>query len=94
MSCADDVTVDIGEVYQFALSLARDAGRMLNDSMLARCHGGLKEAHIEKESAVDLVTQTDEGKPLEPFHHSAEWAVTVFRSCLFWHLMGGGARPL
>lgn len=54
--------VDLDEVYDFALELANEAGRILDDAWRARCGGGPQATHIEKESAVDLVTQTDEGQ--------------------------------
>ena len=53
--------VDLDEVYSFALNLATQAGKMLDDAWRARCNGGQQTGHVEKESAVDLVTQTDEG---------------------------------
>ena len=59
MSSSDDV--DLDEVYSFALALADKAGKMLDDAWRARCNGGQQTGHVEKESAVDIVTQTDEG---------------------------------
>ncbi|KAK5130856.1 hypothetical protein LTR08_001628 [Meristemomyces frigidus] len=58
MSTSSDV--DLDEVYSFALDLAKQAGKMLDDAWRARCDGGPQTGHVEKESAVDLVTQTDE----------------------------------
>lgn len=60
--------IDLDEVYAFTVQLAEDAGRMLlgaaetrmrpmNDSNLDPAAGHV----VEKESSVDLVTQTDEG---------------------------------
>ena len=54
---------DLDVIYDFALRLGKDAGELLQAGMLARCSGDTPAAgHAEKESAVDLVTQTDEGK--------------------------------
>jgi len=53
--------IDLDAIYEFALRLGQDAGRLLNEAMLARCAAGPRASHVEKESAVDLVTQTDEG---------------------------------
>lgn len=53
--------VDLDDVHDFALGLAKEAGKILDDAWRSRCGGGLRTGHVEKESAVDLVTQTDEG---------------------------------
>lgn len=50
---------DLDQVYHFAVQLGKDTGKMLLD---ARSGHGLRANHIEKESSVDLVTQTDESK--------------------------------
>lgn len=55
-------SIDLDEVYTFALGLAEQAGKLLDDAWRARCGGGLQTGHTEKDSAVDLVTQTDEGQ--------------------------------
>ncbi|KAH9810067.1 Protein qutG [Teratosphaeria destructans] len=56
--------VDLDEIYRFALQLAKDSGKILDDGWRTRCSSssGNGEAmiHTEKDSAVDLVTQTDE----------------------------------
>ena len=55
--------VDLDAIYDFALRLGKDAGGLLQAGMMARCSGDSSSTdHVEKESAVDLVTQTDEGK--------------------------------
>lgn len=54
--------VDLQEIYNFALQLGKDAGKLLDEGWRSRCKGTVKLDHVEKESAVDLVTQTDEGK--------------------------------
>lgn len=57
-------TLNLDEIYQFAIDVAGGAARMLDEAMLARCGEGPGHmAHIEKDSSVDLVTQADEGKP-------------------------------
>lgn len=50
---------ELNEISSFAIQLAKDAGQMLLDAVEARSGG---QKHVEKESAVDLVTQTDEGE--------------------------------
>lgn len=53
---------ELDEIHAFAVQLAKDAGKMLLEAVDARsCKTG-GAGHVEKESAVDLVTQTDEGQ--------------------------------
>jgi myo-inositol-1(or 4)-monophosphatase len=54
-------SVDLDEIYAFALQLGKDAGRILDDGWRARCDGKVQVSQ-EKDSAVDIVTQTDEGE--------------------------------
>lgn len=58
------IGVDLDEVHAFAVRLGKDAGAMLTSAAQARFGGGGGEGSRfeEKESAVDIVTQTDEGK--------------------------------
>ena len=54
------------EIYDFAVQLAKDAGKMLMDGVEARCGddttpGAVAQVQVEKDSSVDIVTQTDEG---------------------------------
>jgi myo-inositol-1(or 4)-monophosphatase len=52
----------LDEVYAFAVELGKQAGQMLMDVVNARIAGGNaspNDAHVEKENAVDIVTQTD-----------------------------------
>jgi myo-inositol-1(or 4)-monophosphatase len=53
------------EIYDFAVQLAKDAGRMLMDGVEVRCGNdstaGVQQEQVEKDSSVDIVTQTDEG---------------------------------
>lgn len=63
---------ELDEVYSFAIQLAKEAGQKLLDAVDARLGrtsttgtttgGGGAVGHVEKESAVDLVTETDEGE--------------------------------
>lgn len=61
------MTSTIGEdeltgIYEFAIQLGKDAGQMLLDGMVARMSGGAALASAEKDSSVDIVTKTDEGR--------------------------------
>jgi myo-inositol-1(or 4)-monophosphatase len=58
---------ELDEIHAFAVQLAKDAGQMLLDAVEARSGKNGKAAHLEKESAVDLVTQTDEGECMNVF---------------------------
>lgn len=55
----------LDEIYGFAVELGKDAGQMLLDAARLRMGDGGRSAgqkeHVEKENAVDLVTETDEG---------------------------------
>lgn len=66
---------ELNEIYSFAIQLAKEAGQKLLDAVDARLGrtsttitgtttggGGGAVGHVEKESAVDLVTETDEGE--------------------------------
>lgn len=66
---------ELDEIYSFAIQLAKEAGQKLLDAVYARLGrtstgtitgtatgGGGAVGHVEKESAVDLVTETDEGE--------------------------------
>lgn len=61
---------DLDEVYKFAVQLGKDAGFMLQEAAEARFSGdSIQGAHVEKENAVDIVTQTDEGQFLIEYTH-------------------------
>ncbi|WPG99271.1 general negative regulator of transcription subunit 1 [Acrodontium crateriforme] len=54
--------LDLDEIYHFALNLAKNASELLDDAWQTRC-GASKRSDvtgIEKDSAVDVVTKTDE----------------------------------
>lgn len=55
---------ELDEIYAFAVDLGRKAGKMLMERVDQRISGanGSSYAFEEKENAVDIVTQTDEGK--------------------------------
>lgn len=52
---------ELDDIHDFAVQLAKDAGRMLLQAVDARSGKTGHAGDAEKESAVDLVTQTDEG---------------------------------
>jgi myo-inositol-1(or 4)-monophosphatase len=56
---------ELDEIYVFAVELGKQAGKMLMDAAQLRISGGggttrEEQEHIQKENAVDLVTETDE----------------------------------
>jgi len=57
---------ELNEVYCFAVQLCKDAGQMLLEAAELRYEVNRTEelGHVEKDSSVDLVTQTDEGMVL------------------------------
>ncbi|GKZ17376.1 hypothetical protein AbraIFM66951_004676 [Aspergillus brasiliensis] len=50
----------LDQIYAFAVDLGRKAGQLLMDSVEKRIGDGVSQAVEEKDSAVDIVTQTDE----------------------------------
>jgi hypothetical protein len=62
--------VELKEIYDFAVKLGRNAGNMLMDAARSRFGDGEAAGttleYAEKENAVDLVTQTDEGTETAP----------------------------
>jgi myo-inositol-1(or 4)-monophosphatase len=58
---------ELDGIYLFAVGLGRQAGKMLMEAAQLRMNGGdgknQEKEHVLKENAVDLVTETDEGKP-------------------------------
>lgn len=54
--------VEIEEIYTYAVQLGKDAGQLLLEGVKARTEGDSSLGTvIEKENAVDIVTQIDEG---------------------------------
>jgi myo-inositol-1(or 4)-monophosphatase len=55
---------ELDAIHAFAVNLAKDAGQMLLAAVQARSSTSPagRVCHVEKESAVDLVTQTDDGE--------------------------------
>ena len=55
---------ELDEIYQFAIQLGKDAGQILLDGMEKRrtCSGNHVVEAQEKANAVDIVTQTDNGR--------------------------------
>jgi len=59
---------ELQEIYAFAIELGKEAGRMLMAAAQMRMGDaatGLRQEHVQKENAVDLVTETDEGTSLD-----------------------------
>jgi len=54
---------ELDEIYAFAVDLGKKAGQLLLDGVEKRIAGASHEFE-EKENAVDIVTQTDEGASL------------------------------
>lgn len=56
------------EIYDFALSLGRRAGQIILEGVEKRCgeESGRWQGQEDKESVVDIVTQTDLGAVPEP----------------------------
>ena len=59
---ADSSSLNLDEVYEFAVELGKEAGAMLMKAAEARFGGLSESSHTEKDNAVDLVTQTDIGE--------------------------------
>lgn len=52
---------ELDEIYAFAVDLGRKAGQLLLEGVEKRIAGAGNHEFEEKENAVDIVTQTDEG---------------------------------
>jgi hypothetical protein len=60
---------DLDAVYAFAMQLGKDAGEMLMAAAVSRYADSAAREHLnieEKENAVDIVTETDEGARQTP----------------------------
>lgn len=65
MAAPKEADLDLDGIYTFAIQLGKDAGAMLMQGARARMSGGSDGGGVEeKESAVDIVSEVDEGKPL------------------------------
>jgi hypothetical protein len=62
--------LDLDSIYQFAIQLGKDAGRLLQDAAQRRMNGDDQLEEVEKLNSVDIVTKTDEG---EEYRH-LRWA--------------------
>ena len=65
MAAGDFTETELDEIYAFAVQLGKDAGKLLLEAAQSRFNGdgqGTQEFE-EKDSAVDIVTKTDEGQP-------------------------------
>lgn len=77
---ADMSDAELGEIYDFAVQLGKDAGDKLMLAATSRFSGETREdqAVEEKESAVDIVTKTDQGatellpRQVEGFVHATK----------------------
>lgn len=54
--------LNLDEIYDFALQLGKDAGRLLQDAAQRRMSGDDQLVEEEKLNSVDIVTKTDEGE--------------------------------
>lgn len=56
---------ELTEIHVFAVQLGKDAGKLLLEAARLRIsdHGKGAQEYTEKDSAVDIVTKTDEGEP-------------------------------
>lgn len=61
---------ELDEIYAFSIDLGRKAGKILMERVELRISGANgSNAFEEKENAVDIVTQTDEGKAAQLIKH-------------------------
>jgi Inositol monophosphatase family. len=70
MAAAQLSQEELDEIYAFAIDLGRKAGNLLMEHVDQRISGseGHSQKFDEKDSSVDIVTQTDEGKQWRPRH--------------------------
>lgn len=73
---------ELEEIYGFAVQLGKDAGKILMDRAQLRMTGPVQKEEqkfVEKENAVDIVTQTDTGMSnflFRPLHACAAHKTT------------------
>ena len=60
-------------IYDFAVQLGKDAGSMLQKAANERIAGTAQTESVEKASAVDIVTETDEGEWSALQVHLSRW---------------------
>lgn len=71
----DPLQEDLNEIYAFAIDLGRKAGQLLLGNVEKRIAGTVDQEFEEKENAVDIVTQTDEGLSSSPWGMATVWVV-------------------
>ena len=54
--------LELDSIYQFAIQLGKDAGKLLQDAAQRRMSGEEQLDELEKLNSVDIVTKTDEGE--------------------------------
>lgn len=64
---------DLDDIYAFAIDLGRKAGQLLLGNVEKRIAGAVDQEFEEKDNAVDIVTQTDEGLSWVESMPSAGW---------------------
>ncbi len=70
MAAGEFTESELDEIYAFAVQLGKDAGKLLLEAAQSRFNGdgeGTQDFE-EKDSAVDIVTKTDEGQPPASSH--------------------------
>ncbi|KAF5864454.1 hypothetical protein ETB97_007557 [Aspergillus alliaceus] len=71
----------LDEIYSFSVDLSRKAGQLLLESIEKRIEGEGSQSEEEKENAVDIVTQTDEGSSIALYEDdSGTWSLTIILS--------------
>lgn len=55
---------EIQQIYQFALELGKNAGKLLLEAAQKRMSGDVQLDEVEKLNSVDIVTKTDEGEQI------------------------------
>ena len=57
--------LDLDAIYQFAIQLGKDAGKLLQEAAQRRISGEEQLDEVEKLNSVDIVTKTDEGEIMD-----------------------------
>lgn len=66
--------IDLDDIYAFTVQLAKEAGQMLLKAAETRCGQSGQAGSVEKDSAVDIVTQTDEGTSSSHMVFDRSWS--------------------